>query len=152
MSIVRSHYPARVFDKPAPVWRPCSEELFVEPLRTLTGSSQSFLGQQPDWLRVYECDAVGRPTLLKDLRRFAEDKDSREYVDIAEEVPGSQALPPAGGFSPLLFAIADSWPRKCGTEVANTGFDFRPPMLPPSMASLWTISHLDVIQVGSGAA
>jgi hypothetical protein len=51
----------------------------------------TFLRQKPDWVRVYECDAFGRPRLLKNLRPVREDQDSSEYRDVAENLRAQSA-------------------------------------------------------------
>ena len=40
-----------------------------------------FIGDRPDWVRVYECAAARRPKLLKDLRPLREDQEISEYLD-----------------------------------------------------------------------
>lgn len=47
-----------------------------------------FIRSQPDWVRVYECDANSQPSLIADLRPLREDDETCEYIDIAENVPG----------------------------------------------------------------
>jgi hypothetical protein len=49
-----------------------------------------FVGQRPDWVRVYECDS-GRPRLLKNLSPVREDPASSEYRDISEDVKARSA-------------------------------------------------------------
>ena len=50
-----------------------------------------FLGERPDWLRVYECDSAGATTVLKDLRPSHSDWRMTEYVDLATNMPGQSA-------------------------------------------------------------
>jgi hypothetical protein len=44
-----------------------------------------FRGEHPDWLRVYECEAGGRPRLLRSLRPLRQDHQLAEYVDVTEK-------------------------------------------------------------------
>jgi len=44
-----------------------------------------FRGEQPDWVRVYECEADGSPRLLRNLKPVREDHQLAEYVDVAEK-------------------------------------------------------------------
>jgi hypothetical protein len=46
----------------------------------------TFLRRKPDWVRVYACDANGRPRLLKTLRPAGEEPESATYRDVAEKV------------------------------------------------------------------
>jgi hypothetical protein len=46
----------------------------------------TFLRQQPDWVRVYECDSSGRPRLLRDLRPVREDQEFSEYLDVGKDM------------------------------------------------------------------
>ena len=46
----------------------------------------TFLRQQPDWVRVYECDSAGRPRLLKNLRPVREDQEFSEYLDVGKDL------------------------------------------------------------------
>jgi len=50
-----------------------------------------FVGRQPEWLRVYECDLSGNATLLKDLKPTRESKELSQYLDIAEGVAAQSA-------------------------------------------------------------
>lgn len=43
-----------------------------------------FLGEQPDWVRVYECEAGGSPQLLRSLSQVRREQESAEYLDVAE--------------------------------------------------------------------
>jgi hypothetical protein len=43
-----------------------------------------FRGGQPEWVRVYECEAGGSPRLLRNLSPVREDPESVEYLDAAE--------------------------------------------------------------------
>jgi hypothetical protein len=43
-----------------------------------------FRGQQPDWVRVYECEAGASPRLLRTLSAVLEQAESAEYLDVAE--------------------------------------------------------------------
>lgn len=47
-----------------------------------------FLKHLPSWMRVYECDRRGRPTLISELRPVKEDGETREYLDLVEQAPG----------------------------------------------------------------
>lgn len=47
-----------------------------------------FIGEGPDWLRVYECNSKGQPELVSDLRPVKQDENSCEYIDVAENTPG----------------------------------------------------------------
>jgi hypothetical protein len=47
-----------------------------------------FVHDFPDWVRVYEVTPSGTERLLRDLPSRHGDGDSREYVDVAESVPG----------------------------------------------------------------
>lgn len=46
----------------------------------------TFLGQKPDWVRVYGCDLSGQPRLLKNLRAEREDQATSEYRDVVENL------------------------------------------------------------------
>jgi hypothetical protein len=46
-----------------------------------------FLGERPEWVRVYECGASGATNLLKDLRPSRETAERIEYTDEANDVP-----------------------------------------------------------------
>ena len=50
-----------------------------------------FLGERPEWLRVYECGASGATKLLKDLRPSRETPRRIEYTDHANDVPAQSA-------------------------------------------------------------
>ena len=50
-----------------------------------------FLGQRPAWVRVYQCEPSGNPTLLKDLRPLHDTRTLSEYVDIADDMLGQSA-------------------------------------------------------------
>jgi hypothetical protein len=50
-----------------------------------------FLGDRPEWLRVYECGVAGAPRLLKDLRPSRDTAHLVEYTDIANDVPAQSA-------------------------------------------------------------
>jgi hypothetical protein len=50
-----------------------------------------FLGERPEWLRVYECGTTGETRLLKDLRPSRESAPLTEYVDLATDVPAQSA-------------------------------------------------------------
>src|ERR1035441_2359582 len=50
-----------------------------------------FLGERPEWLRVYECGASGATKLLKDLRPSRETPRPIEYTDQANDVPAQSA-------------------------------------------------------------
>jgi hypothetical protein len=43
-----------------------------------------FRSLKPDWVRVYECKAGGRPELLRNLSPEREEPESVEYIDVAE--------------------------------------------------------------------
>lgn len=43
-----------------------------------------FRGEQPEWVRVYECEAGGSPRLLRNLKPVHQDRELAEYVDVAE--------------------------------------------------------------------
>jgi hypothetical protein len=45
-----------------------------------------FIGECPDWVRVYECLATGSPTLLRNLRPSIQGPDFTEYLDTAGDV------------------------------------------------------------------
>jgi hypothetical protein len=47
-----------------------------------------FVRDRPDWVRVYECNRHGPPTLISDLRPVRDDDEASEYIDIAQNVPG----------------------------------------------------------------
>jgi hypothetical protein len=51
----------------------------------------TFVGQKPDWVRVYECDPSGRPRLLKTLRPVREGRERSEYRDEAKDVKAQSA-------------------------------------------------------------
>jgi hypothetical protein len=50
-----------------------------------------FRGQQPDWVRVYECEAGGSPRLLRTLSPLREQTESTEYLDVAKDRNGQSA-------------------------------------------------------------
>jgi len=50
-----------------------------------------FLGNRPEWLRVYECGTSGVTKLLKDMRPSQETSQFSEYLDIAADVPAQSA-------------------------------------------------------------
>jgi hypothetical protein len=50
-----------------------------------------FLGERPEWLRVYECGASNATKLLKDLRPSHETARLVEYTDLASDVPAQSA-------------------------------------------------------------
>lgn len=50
-----------------------------------------FMGDRPEWLRVYECGASGATKLLKDLRPSRETAHMIEYTDHASDVPAQAA-------------------------------------------------------------
>lgn len=50
-----------------------------------------FLGDRPQWLRLYECGASGATTLVKDLPPSHETERLIEYTDIGEDVPAQSA-------------------------------------------------------------
>ena len=50
-----------------------------------------FLGNRPEWLRVYECGASGEAKLIKDLRPSREDEQLIEYTDVANDVLAQSA-------------------------------------------------------------
>lgn len=51
----------------------------------------TFLGQKPDWVRVYECNPSGHPRLLKTLYPAREDQASSEYRDVADNLRAQSA-------------------------------------------------------------
>jgi hypothetical protein len=50
-----------------------------------------FLGDRPEWLRAYECDASGATTLVKALPPSHEAEHLVEYTDVAHDVPAQSA-------------------------------------------------------------
>jgi hypothetical protein len=50
-----------------------------------------FLGDRPQWLRMYECGASGVTKLLKDLPPSREADLLTEYSDVAHNVPAQSA-------------------------------------------------------------
>jgi hypothetical protein len=50
-----------------------------------------FLGQRPDWLRVYQCDSSGNAKLVKALRPAREGGALTEYLDLDEDMPAQSA-------------------------------------------------------------
>jgi hypothetical protein len=50
-----------------------------------------FLGNRPEWVRVYECGTSGTVRLLKDLRPSYETAKVSEYADLANDVPAQSA-------------------------------------------------------------
>jgi len=50
-----------------------------------------FLGDRPEWLRVYECGASGETKLVKDLRPSRETAHLTEYTDLVIDVPAQSA-------------------------------------------------------------
>jgi hypothetical protein len=50
-----------------------------------------FLHGAPSWVRAYECFPGGTVNLLHDLRPTNRTKGEHEYVDSAEDVPGTSA-------------------------------------------------------------
>jgi len=52
----------------------------------------AFIGNRPEWLRVYECSASGEIRLVKDLRPSSDTKRRTEYFDIEENRPAQSAL------------------------------------------------------------
>ena len=50
-----------------------------------------FVGERPEWVRVYECDSFGNAALLKDLQAARENNQMSEYVDVADNVPAQSA-------------------------------------------------------------
>jgi hypothetical protein len=51
----------------------------------------TFVGRKPEWVRVYECDAYGRPQLVKTLRPEHESKGRSEYRDVARDLSAQSA-------------------------------------------------------------
>jgi hypothetical protein len=51
----------------------------------------TFLKQKPDWVRVYDCAAPGRPRVLKSLRPVGEDQASVTYKDVVEKINAQSA-------------------------------------------------------------
>ena len=47
-----------------------------------------FARSAPDWIRVYDCDKHGRPSLAGELRPFRDDRETCEYVDLCENLAG----------------------------------------------------------------
>jgi hypothetical protein len=47
-----------------------------------------FVDQTPTWVRAYECNSKGQPTLISDLRPLREQEGVTEYIDVAENVDG----------------------------------------------------------------
>jgi len=45
-----------------------------------------FIGGKPSWVRVYRCDASGRPRLLKSLHPVREQPELIEYRDVSENI------------------------------------------------------------------
>jgi len=50
-----------------------------------------FLGERPDWLRVYQCDASGNAKLVKALRPERDGGGLTEYLDLDEDMPAQSA-------------------------------------------------------------
>jgi hypothetical protein len=50
-----------------------------------------FLGERPDWLRVYQCDSSGNAKLVKALRPAREGGGLTEYLDLDEDMPAQSA-------------------------------------------------------------
>lgn len=50
-----------------------------------------FIGDLPDWVRVYEVNASGVPKLLRDLPFSTGSPGNREYLDAAENLSGQSA-------------------------------------------------------------
>jgi len=61
----------------------------------------AFIGQHPDWVRVYECGTDGKPTLVKDLSPVSENDHVSERIDIVENVPGQSTRIYAFHISPI---------------------------------------------------
>lgn len=51
----------------------------------------TFVGQKPEWVRVYDCDLGGRPRLIKTLRPARESKGRSEYCDEARDLQAQSA-------------------------------------------------------------
>jgi len=45
-----------------------------------------FVGEQPDWVRVYECAVSAAVRLLKDLRPLGQNQEFIEFLDAAEDI------------------------------------------------------------------
>jgi hypothetical protein len=50
-----------------------------------------FAGDRPLWVRTYDCLASGKTTLLKELFPVRQDRESSEYLDVAENVAGQSS-------------------------------------------------------------
>jgi hypothetical protein len=50
-----------------------------------------FMGDRPQWLRVYECGASGATKLVKDLPPSRETELLTEYSDVAHDVSAQSA-------------------------------------------------------------
>jgi hypothetical protein len=50
-----------------------------------------FAGQQPEWMRVYDCTPGRKATLVKSLSASQHDGHRWEYVDVIENIPGQSA-------------------------------------------------------------
>lgn len=47
-----------------------------------------FVGPVPEWVRVYEPDGTGQPTLRQELPPHTITEETCEYVDVAQKIPG----------------------------------------------------------------
>ena len=50
-----------------------------------------FVGSRPEWVRVYECNPLGRTRLIKDLPAARESQRLVEYLDLVENVSGQSS-------------------------------------------------------------
>jgi hypothetical protein len=50
-----------------------------------------FVGERPEWLRVYECGTSGATKLVKDLRPSRAIPQRTEYTEVANDVPAQSA-------------------------------------------------------------
>lgn len=48
----------------------------------------SFIGTRPEWLRVYDIDAQGKPLLIRELQPHKGTTEWTEYIDVIEDAPG----------------------------------------------------------------
>lgn len=80
-----------------------------------------FARERPYWVRVYECSASGRATLLKELRPSRETGESTEYEDIAEQVPGQSVRIYVFWCAAVRTTIADGSVRQQQPARATSG-------------------------------
>ena len=69
-----------------------------------------FVRMRPEWVRVYEFDAKGRPTFVSELRPFRDDGATCEYVDMSQNVPGQSVRVYLYNLTALGMRVEDAQP------------------------------------------